>query len=186
MLRSSAADAPSPGARAGREAAGPECHPSPTPDRVDAAASPSTPAAYGRTPAPGLSGEADPGPSRLGETSHGAASTGGRSGASAAGEGEQRVLDRNGHAEGGLLGGRGGGGQAAPDSPAAQPDDGRDRHRRRAGREDQAGSGSELEAVVLGHHMVDFWTNVCVCHTLIVEAGAGAEGAGPPIYQVCR
>ena len=26
-----------------------------------------------------------------------------------------------------------------------------------------------LEQVILGHHMVDFWTNLCICHSLIVE-----------------
>lgn len=170
MLRSPPADAPSPG-----EAAGPERNPSPDPDP---AASPSTPAAYGGTPAPGLPAEADPGASRLRQASHGAASATGRG--SVAGEGEHRVGDRVRHSEGDALGGRGGGGQAVPGSPSVHPDGSTGRERARGGA--GGGQGSELEAVVLGHHMVDFWTNVCVCHTLIVEAGP--DGAGPPIYQV--
>ena len=171
MLRSPAADAPSPGA-----AAGPECNPSPDPDPT---ASPSIPAAYGSTPAPGLPAQADPGVSRLRQASHEAASTTGRGGA--AGEGEHRVINRERHVDSGALGGQNGRGQAVPDSPSVHADGttGRERARRGAG----GGQGSELEAVVLGHHMVDFWTNVCVCHTLIVEAGP--DGAGPPIYQVC-
>lgn len=35
-------------------------------------------------------------------------------------------------------------------------------------------------AVTLGHHMVDFFTNVCLCHSLILEEGA--EDA-QPVYQ---
>ena len=89
-------------------------------------------------------------------------------------------MDRDRHADSGAVGGRGGGGQAVPGSPSVHADGttGRETARRGAG----GGQGSELEAVVLGHHMVDFWTNVCVCHTLIVEESP--EGAGPPIYQV--
>ena len=173
MLRSPAAGAPRPGA-----APGPECEPSPNPDPT---ASPSTPAAHGRTTAPGLPAEADPGAGRLRQASGGAASTTGRGGA--AGEGEHRATDRNRHADGGALGGQRSRGQAAPDSPSVHADGstGREGVRRGAG----GGQGSELEAVVLGHHMVDFWTNVCVCHTLIVEACGTMSGAGPPVYQVC-
>ena len=169
MLRSPATAAPSPSA-----AAVPGCNPSPDPDP---AASPSTSAAHGRTPAPGLPAQADPGAGRLRQASDGAASTIGRGGA--AGEGEHRVMDRDRHADSGAVGGRSGRGQAVPDSPSVHADGttGREEARRGAG----GGQGSELEAVVLGHHMVDFWTNVCVCHTLIVEAAP--EGAGPPIYQ---
>lgn len=164
MLRSPAAGAPSPGA-----AAGPERNPSPDPDP---AASPSTPAAYGRTPAPGVPAGADPRAGALRQASHGAASTTGRGGA--AGEGEHGAVDRDRHADSGAVGGQSSRGQAVH----ADGSTGREGVRTGAG----GGPGSELEAVVLGHHMVDFWTNVCVCHNLIVEAGP--EGAGPPIYQV--
>ncbi|KAK9810005.1 hypothetical protein WJX72_003251 [[Myrmecia] bisecta] len=34
--------------------------------------------------------------------------------------------------------------------------------------------------LVLGHHLVDFWTNICVCHTLIVEKD---PVSGEPVYQ---
>ena len=40
---------------------------------------------------------------------------------------------------------------------------------------------SELDPVVLGCHLVEFWTNICLCQSLIVEE---AEDDGPPIYQV--
>ena len=40
---------------------------------------------------------------------------------------------------------------------------------------------SEPDLVVLGCHLVDFWTNIALCQSLIVEA---AEDDGPPIYQV--
>lgn len=43
-----------------------------------------------------------------------------------------------------------------------------------------ASSGQEDE-LLLGHHLLDFWTNICVCHNLITEENA--EG-GPPVYQV--
>ena len=35
--------------------------------------------------------------------------------------------------------------------------------------------------LLLGHHLLDFWANICLCHSLIVEE---AEDGGPPIYQV--
>ena len=44
-----------------------------------------------------------------------------------------------------------------------------------------ASSKSEADLVVLGCHLVDFWTNICLCQSLIVEE---AEDNGPPIYQV--
>lgn len=28
-----------------------------------------------------------------------------------------------------------------------------------------------LEQIILGHHTIDFWINLCVCHSLIVEDG---------------
>ena len=60
---------------------------------------------------------------------------------------------------------------------------------------------AEVTAAVLGHHVLDFWTNVCLCHSLIVEAdrddendhsdGAASTATGdaspppppPPAYQ---
>ena len=47
-----------------------------------------------------------------------------------------------------------------------------------------SGGGSipreQEEELLLGHHLLDFWTNICVCHNLITEENA--EG-GPPVYQ---
>jgi len=43
-----------------------------------------------------------------------------------------------------------------------------------------ANGKAELDPVVLGCHLVDFWTNICLCQSLIVEE---AEDNGPPIYQ---
>lgn len=41
--------------------------------------------------------------------------------------------------------------------------------------------GSDLLAqILMGHHMVDFWINICVCHSLIVEQ----HPSGRKIYQV--
>lgn len=31
--------------------------------------------------------------------------------------------------------------------------------------------------LVLGHHVLDFWTNICICQSLLVEEGLG-------VYQV--
>ena len=46
----------------------------------------------------------------------------------------------------------------------------------------QGGGGKpEADLVVLGCHLVDFWTNIALCQSLIVEA---AEDDGLPIYQV--
>jgi hypothetical protein len=44
------------------------------------------------------------------------------------------------------------------------------------------GSKAEVDPLVLACHLVDFWTNICLCHSLIVEE---AEDEGPPIYQAC-
>ncbi len=43
-------------------------------------------------------------------------------------------------------------------------------------------SGEEARArlALLGHHLLDFWVNICLCHSLIVEE---AEDGGLPIYQ---
>ena len=46
----------------------------------------------------------------------------------------------------------------------------------------QSNGKSEADLVVLGCHLVDFWINIALCQSLIVEA---AEDDGPPIYQVC-
>lgn len=35
----------------------------------------------------------------------------------------------------------------------------------------------------LGHHLVDFFTNICICQSLILESNASEEG-GLPVYQV--
>ena len=42
-------------------------------------------------------------------------------------------------------------------------------------------AGGQDDELLLGHHLLDFWTNICVCHNLITEENA--EG-GPPMYQV--
>jgi hypothetical protein len=43
------------------------------------------------------------------------------------------------------------------------------------------GAGApEADPIVLAAHLVDFWTNICLCHSLIVEEAADD---GPPIYQ---
>lgn len=44
--------------------------------------------------------------------------------------------------------------------------------------------GDELSAAVLGHHMLDFWSNVCLCHSLIVERhGSGGGGSGASVGE---
>ena len=35
-----------------------------------------------------------------------------------------------------------------------------------------------VTAAVLGHHVLDFWTNVCLCHSLIVERPREEGGGG--------
>lgn len=47
----------------------------------------------------------------------------------------------------------------------------------RAGATGKAGGESSL-----GPHLVDFWTNVCICQSLIIEEPE--EEGGLPIYQV--
>ncbi len=37
------------------------------------------------------------------------------------------------------------------------------------------GGGSEDEQLLLAGHLVDFWTNICVCHSLIVEDSEDGE-----------
>ena len=56
----------------------------------------------------------------------------------------------------------------------------------RAGSQHHCGQSNgkpEADLVVLGCHLVDFWINIALCQSLIVEA---AEDDGPPIYQVCN
>jgi len=152
-LRSPGADAPSP-------APGPVSPPA----APAAEASGRGEAAGPSTPAPGASQpggwrQADGRPSNVGASSGDAGSGRGAAGGGGREAGGSGQAPLNGGAglpgsHGGQAGGAGGG----------DPDRG------------------ELEAVVLGHHLLDFWTNVCVCHMLIVEASAG--GSGPPMYQV--
>eukprot|EP00884_Botryococcus_braunii_P012317 jgi/Botrbrau1/21086/Bobra.0144s0084.1 len=40
---------------------------------------------------------------------------------------------------------------------------------------------ARARAIVLGHHVADFWTIVCICHNLIVEANP--KPWRPPVYQ---
>ena len=40
---------------------------------------------------------------------------------------------------------------------------------------------TELAAAVLGYHVLDFWTNVCLCHSLIVEQPVAAEEGGKEV-----
>ena len=40
---------------------------------------------------------------------------------------------------------------------------------------------AETDDTVLGFHTADFWLNICVCHSLIVE---NKEGAERPTFQV--
>lgn len=44
-----------------------------------------------------------------------------------------------------------------------------------------ADSTSAEDQRLLGQQTLDFWMNLCLCHTLIVEEGEKGE---PPIYQV--
>lgn len=40
--------------------------------------------------------------------------------------------------------------------------------------------GSDLlQQLLMGHHMVDFWINICICHSLIVED----HPSGGKVYQ---
>lgn len=40
---------------------------------------------------------------------------------------------------------------------------------------------AEVDDTVLGFHTADFWLNICVCHSLIVEH---KEGSDRPTFQV--
>ena len=46
---------------------------------------------------------------------------------------------------------------------------------------DSVGLAAETDDTVLGFHAADFWLNICVCHSLIVE---NKEGADRPTFQV--
>ena len=46
-----------------------------------------------------------------------------------------------------------------------------------------AGSKGGAEDVQLGEQLLDFWTNICVCHSLISEAH---PETGEPIFQVSQ
>ncbi|BDA48078.1 probable phospholipid-transporting ATPase 7 [Coccomyxa sp. Obi] len=52
-------------------------------------------------------------------------------------------------------------------------------HDRETGSSDADGSSAEDQRL-LGQQTLDFWMNLCLCHTLIVEEG---EKGDPPIYQ---
>ena len=52
-------------------------------------------------------------------------------------------------------------------------------HADAAGGEDQ-GHDWESGATALGHHLIDFWTNICLCQSLILEHN---PAGGPAIYQ---
>ncbi len=49
-----------------------------------------------------------------------------------------------------------------------------------SGAADGSNGRAEISPVVLGCHLLDFWINICLCHSLIVEE---AEDEGPPIFQ---
>lgn len=139
----------------------------------DAAASTSTPAAHPRVSAPGWQ-EAD--------GVHGGAPSGGhrrREAGGAPSEGGTAEVSGSEQAAAETLSpGTPGGGGDRSDGGAGVGGTGRDT----TGRTRGASSRGDLQAVVLGHHMLDFWTNVCVCHMLIVESGV--EHDQPPVYQV--
>lgn len=42
------------------------------------------------------------------------------------------------------------------------------------------GEASDAADVVLGQHLLDFWLNICICQSLIVEKPPG----GGIVYQV--
>ncbi len=48
--------------------------------------------------------------------------------------------------------------------------------------------GGDAAAAALGLAALDFWTNICLCQTLILEHDAAQDGAaaGAPAYQVRR
>ncbi|GMH33051.1 hypothetical protein BSKO_00885 [Bryopsis sp. KO-2023] len=44
--------------------------------------------------------------------------------------------------------------------------------------------GSDVGDVILGWHIVDFWTNICVCHSLIIEERTDPDdGSVSKVYQ---
>eukprot|EP00210_Caulerpa_lentillifera_P001750 g1680.t1 len=40
-----------------------------------------------------------------------------------------------------------------------------------------------ISEYVFGWHMVDFWTNICLCHSLIIEQRVGEDGVVEHVYQ---
>lgn len=43
------------------------------------------------------------------------------------------------------------------------------------------GNAEGQAALLLGHHFLDFWMNLCICQNLITEE---AQGGKKPVYQV--
>lgn len=91
-------------------------------------------------------------------------------------------------------GGRGSWGPGRPEGPAVNgapltPLDVDGTYRNGSGRYERSPSPSvssnptsRAQALVLGHHIADFWTIICICHSLIVEANPKPGRA--PVYQV--
>lgn len=44
-------------------------------------------------------------------------------------------------------------------------------------------NGEEAPDFFLGWHIVDFWTSICVCHSLIIEERTSATGQLYKVYQ---
>lgn len=54
-----------------------------------------------------------------------------------------------------------------------------------------AGQRNDWEegSTALGHHLIDFWTNICLCQSLIIEKNPEGPDSLPHVYQVrccCR
>jgi len=43
----------------------------------------------------------------------------------------------------------------------------------------------EEGSTALGHHLIDFWTNICLCQSLIIEKNPEGPDTLPHVYQVC-
>ena len=67
-------------------------------------------------------------------------------------------------------------GWAGPDSPLHPP-----LCRSPAGQRNDWEEGS----TALGHHLIDFWTNVCLCQSLIIEKNPEGPDTLPHVYQAC-
>ena len=50
-----------------------------------------------------------------------------------------------------------------------------------------AGQRNDWEegSTALGHHLIDFWTNICLCQSLIIEKNPEGPDNLPHVYQVC-